>query len=138
MTVKILVVEDEISLQETLAYNLKKEGYEVITVGNGLEALDLARQDHPDLILLDVMLPGMDGFEVCRTLRKEMDTPIIILTARDDEIDRVVGLELGADDYIVKPFSMRELLARVKARLRVLQLMQAKKQSAEVSPDGDE
>jgi DNA-binding response OmpR family regulator len=138
MTVKILVVEDEISLQETLAYNLKKQGYEVETVGNGLKALDLARQNQPDLILLDVMLPGMDGFDVCRTLRKEMDTPIIILTARDDEIDRVVGLELGADDYIVKPFSMRELLARVKARLRVLQLMQAKKQPVEVPPEGEE
>jgi DNA-binding response OmpR family regulator len=118
MPLKILIVEDEISLQETLTYNLKRQGYEVEVVGDGLAALDRARQDHPDLILLDVMLPGMDGFDVCRTLRQEMDTPILFLTARDDEIDRVVGLELGADDYIVKPFSMRELLARVKTNLR--------------------
>jgi DNA-binding response OmpR family regulator len=123
MADKILVVEDEISLQETLAYNLKHQGYEVETVGDGNSALDVARRLHPDLILLDVMLPGIDGFEVCRILRQEMNTPVLILTARDDEIDRVVGLELGADDYITKPFSMRELLARVKARLRLVRLI---------------
>ena len=97
MAEKILVVEDELSLQETLAYNLKRQGYEVETTGNGLLALDLARRDHPDLILLDIMLPGLDGFEVCRILRQEMTTPILMLTARDDEIDRVVGLEVSAD-----------------------------------------
>ncbi|HVN55003.1 MAG TPA: response regulator transcription factor [Anaerolineaceae bacterium] len=123
MAEKILVVEDELTLQETLAYNLKRQGYDVEAVGDGLAALEAARHDHPDLILLDIMLPGMDGFEVCRILRQEMNTPILMLTARDEEIDRVVGLELGADDYISKPFSMRELMARVKARLRLVRLI---------------
>jgi len=120
---KILVVEDEVSLQETLAYNLKKQGYEVEAVGDGLAALDKARQAHPDLIVLDLMLPGLDGFEVARILRQEMTTPVLMLTARDDEIDRVVGLEVGADDYMTKPFSMRELMARVKAMLRRVRLV---------------
>jgi DNA-binding response OmpR family regulator len=120
---KILVVEDEISLQETLAYNLKKQGYEVEAVGDGLEALRAAREGKPDLILLDIMLPGMDGFEVCRTLRQEMNTPVLMLTAREDEVDRIVGLEVGADDYLTKPFSMRELIARVKAMLRRVRLI---------------
>jgi len=123
MTEKILVVEDELTLQETLAYNLKRQGYEVETTGNGLQALEIARREHPDVILLDIMLPGMDGFEVCRVLRQEMTTPILMLTARDDEIDRVVGLEVGADDYLTKPFSMRELMARVKALLRRVRLI---------------
>ena len=122
MADKILVVEDEIALQETLAYNLKKQGYEVFATADGSEALDLAREIEPDLIVLDIMLPGIDGFEVCRILRKEMIMPVIMLTARDDEIDRVVGLEVGADDYLAKPFSMRELLARVKAQLRRVRL----------------
>jgi DNA-binding response OmpR family regulator len=123
MTETILVVEDEPALQETLAYNLKKEGYSVETVGDGLVALETARKLKPDLIVLDLMLPGMDGFEVCRILRKEMITPVLMLTARDDEIDRVVGLEVGADDYLTKPFSMRELMARVKAQLRRARLI---------------
>ena len=123
MAEKILVVEDEISLQETLAYNLKKQGYEVEVVGDGNSALDNARASSPDLIILDIMLPGIDGFEVCRILRQEMTTPVLMLTARDDEIDRVVGLEVGADDYLTKPFSMRELLARVKAMLRRVRLI---------------
>jgi len=118
-----LVVEDEVSLQETLAYNLRHQGYEVKTVGDGLLAIDLARQESPDLILLDIMLPGLDGFEVCRILRQEMNTPIIFLTARDDEVDRVVGLEIGADDYMIKPFSMRELVARIKAHLRTTRMI---------------
>ncbi len=118
MPEKILVVEDEPALQETLAYNLQKQGYEVETVGDGYQALEKARAVAPDLILLDIMLPGLDGFEVCKTLRKEMNVPVLMLTARDDEIDRVVGLEVGADDYLTKPFSMRELIARVKAQLR--------------------
>ncbi len=122
MADKILVVDDEISLQETLAYNLKKQGYDVQTTGEGTEALELAREMKPNLIILDVMLPGLDGFEICRILRKEMSTPILMLTARDDEIDRVVGLEVGADDYMAKPFSMRELIARVKAMLRRVRL----------------
>lgn len=115
----ILVVEDEPSLQETLVYNLRKQGYQVEASGNGRTALELARRLKPDLILLDLMLPGLDGVEICKTLRREGFTaPILMLTARDDEIDRVVGLEIGADDYVTKPFSLRELLARVKAHLR--------------------
>lgn len=114
----ILVVEDDTSLRETLAYNLSRQEYSVQAVGDGLTALEAARKTHPDLVLLDLMLPGMDGLEVCRILRQEMNIPILILTARDDEIDRVIGLEIGADDYITKPFSMRELMARVKAHLR--------------------
>ncbi len=124
MADKILVVDDEISLQETLAYNLKKQGYDVETTGDGAEAIEMAREIEPDLIILDVMLPGLDGFEICRILRREMTTPVLMLTARDDEIDRVVGLEVGADDYLAKPFSMRELIARVKAMLRRVRLDQ--------------
>ena len=123
MAEKILVVEDEISLQETLAYNLKREGYVVATVGDGESALVTARQMNPDLIVLDIMLPVMDGFEVCRIIRQEMNVPILMLTARDEEIDRVIGLEMGADDYITKPFSMREFLARVKAHIRRVRLI---------------
>lgn len=120
---KILIVEDEISLQETLAYNLKKQGYEIIISGDGPSAINMVRNEKPDLILLDIMLPGMDGFEVCRILRSEVSTPVLMLTARDDEIDRVVGLEVGADDYLTKPFSMRELIARVKAMLRRVKII---------------
>lgn len=123
MSEKILVVDDEISLLETLAYNLKKQGYDVEMASDGSTALEMARTTHPDLIVLDIMLPGIDGFEVCREIRKEMNTPVLMLTARDDEIDRVVGLEVGADDYLTKPFSMRELLARVKAMLRRIRLI---------------
>ncbi len=114
----VLVVEDDTALRETVVYNLSRQEYNVQAVGDGLAALEAARKIHPDLVLLDLMLPGMDGFEVCRILRQEMNIPILILTARDDEIDRVIGLEIGADDYITKPFSMRELMARVKAHLR--------------------
>src|SRR5512140_1332824 len=114
----ILVVEDEPALRDTLSYNLKKDGFAVEAVGDGRTAIESARRLKPDLIVLDLMLPEVDGFEVCRVLRKEMITPILMLTARDDEIDRVVGLEVGADDYLTKPFSMRELMARVKAQLR--------------------
>jgi DNA-binding response OmpR family regulator len=118
MAEKILVVEDEPSLQETLIYNLEKQGYSVEAAGDGRAAIEAARRIAPDLIVLDVMLPELDGFEVCKILRKEMTVPILMLTARDNEIDRVVGLEVGADDYLTKPFSMRELMARVKAQLR--------------------
>ena len=124
MAEKILVVEDEASLVETLQYNLLREGYQVAVATDGLTALELARKERPDLILLDIMLPQLDGLEVCRILRKETSVPIIMLTARTDEVDRVVGLELGADDYVSKPFSMRELLARVKALLRRVRLVQ--------------
>lgn len=123
MKEKILVVEDEPSLQETLDYNLTRQGYQVETVGDGQAALEAARTGNPDLIVLDIMLPILDGFEVCRILRQEMNVPILMLTARDDEIDRVIGLEMGADDYLTKPFSMREFLARVKAQLRRVRLI---------------
>jgi DNA-binding response OmpR family regulator len=121
----ILVVEDETALRETLLYNLERQEYTVEAVGDGLKALEAARRLHPDLILLDLMLPKLDGIEVCRILRQEMNVIILMLTARDDEIDRVIGLEMGADDYINKPFSMRELLARVKAHLRRERLSRA-------------
>lgn len=119
----ILVVEDEPALRDTLTYNLKKDGFAVEAVGDGRLALESARKLKPDLIILDIMLPELDGFEVARILRKEMTVPILMLTARDDEIDRVVGLEVGADDYLTKPFSMRELMARVKAQLRRSRLL---------------
>jgi two-component system OmpR family response regulator len=115
---KILVVEDDATLLGVLKYNLTKEGYNVVTAGDGLQGIEVARSQKPDLIILDLMLPKMDGFEVCRMLRKEMIVPIIMLTARIEEVDKIVGLELGADDYLTKPFSMRELLARVRAMLR--------------------
>lgn len=118
MVQKILVVEDEPALLETLAYNLSKQGYEVHRATTGYKALEVARKELPDLMVLDVMLPGIDGLEVCRILRQEMSSPVLMLTARDDVVDKVVGLEVGADDYLTKPFSMRELLARVKALLR--------------------
>ncbi len=114
----VLVVEDEALLRETLEYNLARQGYRVLTAADGLAALKVARSAHPDAILLDVMLPGMDGLDVCRTLRGETSVPILMLTARSEEADKVVGLEMGADDYVTKPFSMRELMARVKALLR--------------------
>jgi DNA-binding response OmpR family regulator len=120
---KVLVVEDELTLVETLEYNLTRQGYEVCTATDGLAALEVARRERPDLIVLDIMLPGLDGFEVCRILRREMNVPILMLTARADEVDKVVGLEMGADDYLTKPFSMRELLARVKALLRRVSLI---------------
>ncbi len=118
MTIKILVVDDEPAVTDLLAYNLRKANYEVVTAANGREALNAAHQSNPDLILLDLMLPEIDGLEVCRELRKTSEVPIIMITARGEEIDRVVGLELGADDYVPKPFSVRELLARIKAVLR--------------------
>jgi len=115
---KILVIEDDRNLQDTLKYNLEKEGYGVTTASDGEEALETARREKPSLIILDVMLPKINGFEVCRILRKEMNTPILMLTAKVEEIDKVVGLEIGADDYMTKPFSLREFLARVRALLR--------------------
>jgi two-component system, OmpR family, response regulator len=115
---KILIVEDDRNLLDTLKYNLRKEGYEVVTAVDGAEALDVARREKPDLIILDIMLPKMSGFEVCRVLRKDMTVPILMLTAKAEETDKVVGLEIGADDYMTKPFSLRELLARVRAMLR--------------------
>ena len=119
MAKKILVVDDELNIVDILRFNLQREGYEVLAAYDGQEGLDKARSEGPDLILLDVMLPEKDGFQVCEELRKtDRLTPIIMLTAREEERDRVMGLELGADDYVVKPFSVRELLARVRTNIR--------------------
>jgi DNA-binding response OmpR family regulator len=115
---KLLVVDDEPTLVATLKFNLEREGYEVLTAADGGEALKLAREHRPDLIILDLMLQRMHGFEVCRVLRKESRVPIIMLTARTDEVDRIIGLEIGADDYVTKPLSVKELIARVRVRLR--------------------
>ncbi len=115
---KILLAEDDRTLQDVLRFNLVKEGYSVIQAFSGTDALAQARKARPDLILLDVMLPGLSGLEVCRILRLETGAPIILLTAKNDETDKVVGLEMGADDYITKPFGMKELMARLRARLR--------------------
>jgi DNA-binding response OmpR family regulator len=114
----ILIVEDDETLHETLAYNLQREGYTVLTALDGPAGLELARQQQPDLIILDVMLPGLDGLSVCRILRRELDVPIIMLTARSSEVDKIIGLDSGADDYITKPFGLGEFLARVRAALR--------------------
>ncbi len=118
MSKKILVVDDEKPIADILEFNLKNDGYEVICAYDGAEALKLVEEHTPDLILLDIMLPEKDGMEVCKEVRKKYDMPIIMLTAKDSEIDKVLGLELGADDYVTKPFSTREILARVKANLR--------------------
>ncbi len=119
---KVLVVEDEPALVETLEYSLRRQGYDVSVAMDGMAALETARREKPDIIVLDVMLPRLDGYEVCRVLRQEMSVPILMLTARSDEVDKVVGLEVGADDYMTKPFGMRELTARVKALLRRVRL----------------
>ena len=115
---KVLLVEDEATLRDTLALNLRSEGYEVTTAGDGLSGLRLARELTPDLVILDLMLPELDGLSLCRMLRRDSSAPIIMLTARGTEIDKIAGLETGADDYVVKPFSLGELLARVRANLR--------------------
>jgi DNA-binding response OmpR family regulator len=115
---KLLLVEDDETLRETLAYNLTREGYDVTQAGDGVVGLDLARERRPDLVVLDIMLPGLDGLTVCRTLRRDSDVPIVLLTARSGEVDRIVGLDSGADDYVVKPFSLGELLARLRAVMR--------------------
>ena len=130
-TPRILVVEDDKSLLATLKYNLHKEGYRVVTAIDGAQALEVARRENPRLIILDVMLPKLSGFEVCRILRKEMSVPILMLTAKTEEVDKIVGLEIGADDYLTKPFSMRELLARVRAMLRRADMAQPATPSAE-------
>ncbi len=129
----ILLADDDELIVDVLRHQLVREGFGVIATGNGAEALTLARTQQPDLVLLDVMMPGLQGWEVCRELRRESAVPILMLTARGEELDRVLGLELGADDYIVKPFSFRELLARIRANLRRMALLQV----AEADPVDD-
>jgi len=114
----ILIVDDEKPIVDILVYNLEKEGYNTLEASDGLEAIDIAIKEKPDLILLDIMLPKMDGLTVCKKIRSTLNVPILMLTAKDEEIDKILGLELGADDYITKPFSVRELMARIKANLR--------------------
>ena len=116
----ILIVDDEQSIIDILVYNLKKEGYKTIEANDGVAAVDIALEQKPDLILLDIMLPKMDGLTACKKIKNTLNVPILILSAKDEELDKIVGLELGADDYITKPFSVRELMARVKANLRKL------------------
>jgi DNA-binding response OmpR family regulator len=129
----ILIVEDDTNLLDVLRHNFVREGYDVATARDGETALEVARTRKPDLVLLDIMLPGLNGLDVCRILRKETSVPILMLTARADEIDKVVGLEMGADDYVTKPFSLRELLARVKAMLRRSELVREEAERTEVS-----
>jgi DNA-binding response OmpR family regulator len=119
----ILVVDDEPSLRDALSYTLRKEGYRVEVAATGVEAIQAARRHRPDAVILDIMLPEIDGLQVCRTLRAESTVPILLLSAKGEEIDRVVGLEIGADDYLPKPFAMRELLARIRAMLRRVEMM---------------
>lgn len=114
----ILIVDDEPAIIDLLMYNLKNEGYKMISANDGLTAVNMALEQKPDLILLDIMLPKLDGLSVCKRIKSQMNIPVIILTAKDTEIDKILGLELGADDYVTKPFSVRELMARVKANLR--------------------
>jgi DNA-binding response OmpR family regulator len=136
-TPRILLVDDEQSLQKLLGYPLRKDGYEVVSAVNGQDALERFREDEFDLVVLDVMLPRVDGFEVCRQLRARSAVPIIMLTAKTDEFDKVLGLELGADDYITKPFSMREFRSRVKAVLRRVELMRNGERPEEPLNEGE-
>jgi DNA-binding response OmpR family regulator len=129
----ILVVDDEPTLRETISYTLRREGFLVETAAEGSRAVAIARERNPDLIVLDIMLPGMDGFQVCRAIRRESTVPILMLSAKGEEFDRVLGLEIGADDYLTKPFAMRELVARIKAQLRRVQLDASRE--APVIPD---
>lgn len=129
---KILIIEDEMSISDIIKFNLKKEGYTVDTAYDGQEGLNKALEGSCDLILLDVMLPIMDGFEICKRVREQSSVPILMLTAKEEEVDKVLGLELGADDYITKPFGMRELIARIKANIRRTSQMTDKK---DVQPD---
>jgi len=137
-TAKVLIVEDDLTLMETLEYNLRRQGYHVLTAADGLKALELARQEQPHLIVLDIMLPHMDGLEVCRLLRQEMNVPILMLTARAAEVDRVLGLKMGADDYLTKPFGMRELLARVKTLLRRVRFVHGEMSTEALAPAAEQ
>jgi phosphate regulon transcriptional regulator PhoB len=133
---RLLIVDDDANLRHTLGYAFRQEGFEVITAEDGDKALASFRQTHPDLVILDVMLPGRDGFEVCRALRRESEVPVIMLTARDTELDKVVGLEIGADDYLAKPFSTRELVARVRAMLRRTRRIEPAQADARIEVEG--
>ena len=126
---KVLVVDDEQAIREVLVYNLKKEGYETLEAGDGITAVNIALEQKPDLMLLDIMLPKLDGLSVCKRVKNYLNIPILMLTAKDAEIDKIVGLELGADDYITKPFSVRELMARVKANLRKNEMANIQKEA---------
>jgi DNA-binding response OmpR family regulator len=126
MTEKILIVEDDSNLLNAIIFNLRKEGYELLSATDGVTGLDYARQEKPDMVILDIMLPGLSGLDICRMLRKESSVPILMLTARTEETDKIVGLELGADDYMTKPFSMKEFLARVRAMLRRAGMLEIK------------
>ena len=127
----VLIVDDEQSIIDILVYNLKKEGYNTIEANDGLTAVDMALEQKPDLILLDIMLPKMDGLTACKRIKSALNVPILILSAKDEELDKIVGLELGADDYITKPFSVRELMARVKANLRKSEVLNVVSESKE-------
>ena len=128
MAGKILVVEDEKAIADIIIFNLERDGFETLEANDGLTGLHLALEEKPDLILLDVMLPGIDGFEVCKRVREKSLVPIIMLTAREEETDKIVGLELGADDYVTKPFSMRELIARIRSNIRRMEMQQPQKE----------
>jgi len=132
---KILIVEDDLNILESLRYNLRREGCVTLTAISGTQALEIARGDKPDLIILDIMLPQMNGLEVCRILRKEMTVPIIMLTAKDEEIDKITGLDLGADDYVTKPFSMRELMSRIRSLLRRAEIKPVTSETKLISGD---
>jgi DNA-binding response OmpR family regulator len=132
----ILVVDDEKTLRDMLEYNLRREGFAVLTAADGAQAVQIAADEHPDLIILDIMLPAMSGFDVVRAVRRHATVPILMLSAREEEIDKVLGLELGADDYLTKPFSLRELLARVRAMLRRSSIVGATQAQNGAAPSG--
>ena len=131
----ILIVDDEKPIVDILVYNLQKEGYNTLEASDGVEAVNTALEKKPDLMLLDIMLPKMDGLTVCKKVRTSLNIPILMLTAKDEEIDKILGLELGADDYITKPFSVRELMARIKANLRKLEIKDEVKENKQESSD---
>ena len=135
MNRKILIVDDEKAIVDILNHNLRKEGYNTLQAYDGEEALKVFKEEKPDLVLLDVMLPKMDGFTVCKTMRQTTNIPIIMVTAKEDVVDKVIGLELGADDYITKPFSVREVMARIKANLRKWDVIEATKKDMDNAND---
>ena len=136
MAKRILLVDDDANLRQALTYSLKQEGFDVLGAADGKSGLESFRRDRPDVVVLDVMMPGLDGLEVCRRIRAESDVPIVMLTVRDNEVDRVVGLEIGADDYLGKPFSTRELVARVRAMLRRARRVAERPAGEEYAADG--